>query len=232
MRLLATGLASLALAALADSAAPLPPLPAAVPVYEEPLHRPVFQNRLVRLLDVNIPAGATTGYHTHTARIAGAVIQDAKNWSQVAGADPEAVGAVREAGTVMENWAAELPYTHRVSNVDVVPIHYVIGECLASPGIESAPLPETASRHLVREGKVARFYRIELAPGESTGPHTHTAPGLTIQATAGSIDDSGTPPEARGGAGAGAWRWRGAETSHVLRNEGPRRAVVVEIDWR
>lgn len=204
----------------------------AVPVYEEPRHRPVFQNRFVRVLNVVIPAGETTGYHTHAAPIAGAVIEDARSWSQIQGASPGEVGPVRAAGDVIENWDAGLPYTHRVGNVDSVPIHYVVGEWLASPSIEAAPLPETSSRHLVREGAVARVYRILLAPGESTEPHTHAAPGLTIQVTAGPVDDTGAAPAASGGHGAGAWRWRDPGYLHVLRNRGERPVLVMEIDWR
>jgi quercetin dioxygenase-like cupin family protein len=204
----------------------------AVPVYEEPRHRPVFQNRFVRVLDVVIPAGETTGYHTHAAPIAGVVIQDARSWTQVQGASPGEFGPVRSAGDVIENWAAELPYTHRVGNVDSVPLHYVVGEWLASPGIEAAPLPETSSRHLVRDGTVARVYRILLAPGESTESHTHAAPGLTIHVTAGPVDDTCAAPAASGGQGAGAWRWRDPGYVHVLRNRGERPALVMEIDWR
>jgi quercetin dioxygenase-like cupin family protein len=203
-----------------------------VPVYEEPRHRPVFQNRFVRVLDVVIPAGDTTGYHTHAAPIAGAVIEDARNWSQIQGASPGEVRPVRAAGDVIENWDAGLPYTHRVGNVDGVPIHYVVGEWLASPGIEAPPLPETSSRHLVREGTVARVYRILLAPGESTESHTHATPGLTIQVTAGPVEDAGSVAATSEGEGAGAWRWRGAGCVHVLSNRGERPALVMEIDWR
>ena len=211
---------------------PTAKVPSAVPVYEEPRHRPVFRNRFVRVLDVVIPAGDTTGYHTHAAPIAGAVIQDARNWSQIQGALPGEVRPVRAAGDVIENWDAGLPYTHRVGNVDSVPIHYVVGEWLASPGIEAPPLPETSSRHLVREGTVARVYRTLLAPGESTESHTHAAPGLTIQVTAGPVEDAGGVAATSGGQGSGAWRWRDPGYVHVLRNRGERPALVMEIDWR
>jgi hypothetical protein len=229
-----TPLGLIAVVALLPACRAATPQPSvsAVPVYEEPLHRPVFQNRFVRVLDVVIPAGVATGYHTHAVRIVGTVIQDARSWTQIQGAAPDEALPPRDAGAVLENWTAELPYTHRVANIDKAPIHYIVGEWLASPGIDAAPLPETSSRKLVREGTIARIYRVLLAPGESTELHAHAAPGLTIQVTSGSVDDTGTTPAATGGKGAGAWRWRDAGHTHVLRNGGAERALVIEIDWK
>jgi hypothetical protein len=83
-----TPLGLIAVAALLPACRAATPQPSvsAVPVYEEPLHRPVFQNRFVRVLDVVIPAGVATGYHTHAVRIVGTVIQDARSWTQIQGA--------------------------------------------------------------------------------------------------------------------------------------------------
>ena len=41
------------------------PAPRAVPVYQEPRHRLVFQSALARVLDVRIGPGDTTAYHIH-----------------------------------------------------------------------------------------------------------------------------------------------------------------------
>lgn len=57
-----------------------------VPVYREPMHREVFHSPLVRVLDVRIPAGDTTAYHVHAAPLVGIAVQDARIWSQTAGA--------------------------------------------------------------------------------------------------------------------------------------------------
>lgn len=204
----------------------------APPVYEEPFHRLVFQNRYARVLDVVIPPGVTTGFHIHAARTAGVVVEGGRNWTQILGAPPGAVAPGYAVGDLIENWTAALPYTHRVANVDTVPIHYITGEWLASPGIDAPVPPETPSRHLVREGAVARFYRVQLAPGVSTEAHTHAAPGLTVQLTAGVVEDMGPAPAGTGGQGAEAWRWRDADCRHVLRNAGPNPVQIMEIDWR
>ena len=46
----------------------------AVPVYQEPMHRLVYHNPMVRVLDVRIPAGDTTAYHVHAAPMVGIVV--------------------------------------------------------------------------------------------------------------------------------------------------------------
>ena len=50
-----------------------------VPVYEEPHHRLVFQNQYARVMDVLIPPGEATLFHTHANPLAAAVIQDARS---------------------------------------------------------------------------------------------------------------------------------------------------------
>src|SRR5215212_1589089 len=123
----------------------------AVPVYQEPRHRPVYQNHYVRVLDVRVPAGDTTAYHVHAHRYAGVVISGARVWSQAPGDAPSPAGLPDTAGAVFENWKQSVPNTHRVGNADTVALHYVVGELLAPSGID-APLPETPTMQLAAEG--------------------------------------------------------------------------------
>jgi len=204
----------------------------AVPVYREPRHRPLYQNRYVRVLDVRVPVGDTTGYHVHADRNVGVVIAGARTWSQALGDTASPPGPADSVGAVFENWKRPLPYTHRVGNADTVAFHYVVGELLAPSAIDGAPLPETPATRLITEGPLARVYRVVLAPGASAEVHTHAAPGLMVQVTAGASEDDGGAPAAQGGSGAGAWRWRDAGYRHGLRNTGAAPVTLVEIDWR
>ena len=204
----------------------------AVPVYEEPRHRPVYQNRYVRVLDVRVPAGDTTGYHVHADRNVGVVISGARTWAQPPRGSPSAAGLPDSVGAVFENWKQPLPYTHRVGNADTVAFHYVVGDFLAPSGVDAPPLPETSATRLVSEGVLARVYRVVLAPGASAGVHSHAAPGLTVQVTAAAPEDAGGSPAAHGGSGPGAWHWRDAGYRHSLRNAGAASVTLVEIDWR
>jgi predicted metal-dependent enzyme (double-stranded beta helix superfamily) len=203
----------------------------AVPVYREPGHRLVFESPLVRVLDVRLSPGDTSAYHVHAAPMVGIVIQGARIWTQQPGATPGPVAAPEAVPSVFDNWSQALPYTHRVANVDTVPLHYVVAEWLAASGWETPALPDGPSRRLIKEGPTTRVYEITLSPGTATEAHTHAAPGLTVQATSGALSDDGTP-RAKGGAGTGSWSWRGAQYRHVLRNDGSTPLIIYEIDWR
>jgi quercetin dioxygenase-like cupin family protein len=202
-----------------------------VPVYREPMHREVFHSPLVRVLDVRIPPGDTTAYHLHAAPLVGIAVQDARIWSQLAGAPPGPVSALQATPYVFDNWSQTLPYTHRVANADTLPLHYVVAEWLARSGPDAPALPDGTSRRLIKQAPTIRVYQITLAPGGATDPHTHATPGLTVLGTAGAVSEDGSP-QARGGSGAGSWSWREAPYRHMLRNDGPAPMVIYEIDWR
>jgi len=205
----------------------------AVPVYEEPRHRPVFQNALVRVLDVRVPPGETTEFHVHANRHFGVVIADASGRYQDVREDTlDSPTVAMPAGSVFDNATDTLPYTHRGVNVDTVGLRYVVGQLLAPSGIASSVLPESSGLHLDREVLGARIYRVTLAPGQSTPKHRHAAPGLTVQVNAGTLRIAGAKPEGKSAeSGAGAWWWRGSGAEHSLRNEGAAPVEVVEIDW-
>lgn len=203
----------------------------AVPVYQEPRHRLVFHSPLVRVLDVRLPPGDTTAYHVHADRLVGIAVEDARIRTQVSGEPPGPVATPQVTSYVFENWSQTLPYTHRVMNVDTVPMHYVVAEWLARAGPEAPALSEGPSRRLLKEGPTTRVYEIALAPGAATEEHTHATPGLVVLGTAGVLTEEGSA-RVQGGTGAGSWSWRDAPDRHVLRNDGPTRLIIYEIDWR
>ena len=206
---------------------------AAVPVFLEPRHHLVYENALVRVLDVRVAPGETTGYHVHANRHIAVVISGARTWEQFSGQAPSAVESVADSiGTVFDNASASLPYTHRVGNADTMPFRYVVAQLLAPAEIVSPALPASSGLLLHRDSLGARIYRVRLAPGQSTPKHRHAPPGLTVQVTPGTLRLEGTAPEgASKESGAGAWWWRKAGTKHVLRNIGTSPVDVVEIDW-
>lgn len=207
-------------------------LSASVPVYEEPFHHLVYQNALVRVLDVQIPAGDTTQYHVHADPIIGVSVLTARSWEQILGGSPVSIKTPVAVPVLLDNWARLLPYTHRVGIEDTVGSHSVIGEWLGSTGIDCPALTETVNRHLVKEGKIARVYEVRLAAHADAETHVHVCPGLTVLGTTGALSEEGTAPAAGGGVGAGRWEWRNAGHQHALRNTGDTPLIVYEIDWR
>lgn len=206
----------------------------AVPVFREPRHHLVFENALARVLDVRVSPGDTTLYHVHADRHIGVVIAGARTWEQAAGQPASAVDTLADpVGTLFDNDAASLPYTHRVGNADSVAFRYVVVQLLAPPGGDGAALPAGSGLRLARETAGARAYRVTLAPGQATAAHRHAQPGLTVQVGPGTLRLEGAAPGAASPEpGAGAWWWRGAGSTHVLRNVGTEPVEVVEFDWR
>ena len=202
------------------------------PVYQEPRHHLVFQNSVVRVLDVQIPARDTTAFHVHANPLVGVALEVALSWAQVLGSPPDSIEAAGPVPSLFDNWNRMLPYTHRVANVDSIPIHYFVAEWLASPGIQAELLPEDGMRHLVKEGRIARVYCVIIPAHTATTIHEHSAPGLTVLASAGVLVDEGAQSAAVGGNGAGQWSWRPSGHRHVLRNPGDTPLTVFEIDWR
>ena len=206
----------------------------AVPVFQEPRHHVVFENALVRVLDVRIPSGDTTLYHLHADRTVGVVISSARAWHQTPGQPASPVDTLAApVGSILDNASESLPYTHRVGNADTVTLRYVVGQLLSSSGVDAPALPASSGLRLDHEMAGARVYRVTLAPGQSTEVHRHVQPGLTVEVGPGALRLEGTAPEAASPhAGAGKWWWRGAGTQHVLKNVGAQPLEVVEIDWR
>lgn len=206
--------------------------PTAVSVEQEPRHRPVFENAFARVLDVRVPAGDTTLYHTHSHRSAGVVLESATTWVQVMGAERAASSAGDPVGTVLDNWSQQLPYTHRVGNADTTAFHYLIGEWLASSGADAPKLSDTTLMKMEKESPLLRVYRITLPPGASAARHQHGSAGFTVHVQDGRVTEEGSTPTATGGgSGSGAWRWRAAGYSHTLRNPGSAPLDIIEVDW-
>ena len=205
---------------------------AAVPVYAEPHHHLQYESKFVRVLDVVIRPGDTTLFHVHADRHAGVVIGGARTWTHVIGGR-DSTYAANAIGTLSDNTGDALPFTHRVANIDTVDFHLVLGQFLAASGIASPVIASDGTLQLVRETARGRMYRVTLAPGQSTSSHRHAQPGLTIQVTAGTVVWDGDAVAARSAESrAGAWWWRDAGHSHVLRNVGPLPIQLVEIDWK
>jgi len=102
-----------------------------VPVQNEPHHHWIFENQYVRVLDVVLPRGETTFFHTHShdnvaVRLSESTVQKqdmGKDWDRAATMLPSQVAFT--AGSTN-------PYTHRLKNVGTTPFHVIDIELLNS----------------------------------------------------------------------------------------------------
>lgn len=121
-----------------------------VPVHEDPMHRIVFENDHVRLIEVRIPVGTTSLYHRHVIPSAIVYLTPASNRSE---SWPEKEIVTREVLPGQSRYAAydEKALAHRVTNTGTALFHVFDIELLRKKPAEkpaaSAPLASAAKIH-------------------------------------------------------------------------------------
>jgi hypothetical protein len=139
-------------------------LQAQVLVHEEPRHRPVFQNRQVRILNVLLPSGDTTQYHIHHTPSVFIFFTSTTTGSQLQGATASTSTSV--AGSIIfENLAAPHLRVHRVWNMDKDTFHVMDLELLSKDsGFVQQPLTFPGLQLAIDTAWV-RAYRLTLSAG-------------------------------------------------------------------
>jgi quercetin dioxygenase-like cupin family protein len=184
---------------------------APVPVAEEPMHRVVFANERVRVIDAALPAGATSLYHVHDRdnlpiAVAGGRISVQPLGAAVAESDV-ALGAV--------SFAAG-GYTHRVGNVGPGEVRFIDVELLGAPSAMPTRRAAVPPLHeLVLENGRVRVYRVVLAPGQRLATHAHPGPAVHVTVR------GGTP---------GSHRWMRAGEYMGIANDGAAAFEMVEVE--
>ena len=176
------------LAALAASAQPEERV---VPVHQEPRHRLVFDSPGTRMLDVQIPPGDTTLFHTHSDPILYVTMSTSQTrsqnlgaeWSGTASTAPAAAVEPAAARVVPSNPPGRMfgvtsygdkPQTHRVNNVGSS-LYRLIATTNSSPGDPSTePSADFAAKPEL-DNRWFRAYRWTLT-AEPTEEHRHVNP--------------------------------------------------------
>lgn len=208
----------------ADSDAP-------VPAKEEPRHRPKLENEYVRVLDVEIPAGYQTLFHTHDLNYTYLMVNSALLQNEVPG-KPGTVEIKIPAGLVGYYRASEGAYTHRFTNIGKDTFRAIGIELIRpwpSPAV-AAPLPESTGYATVLDNERVRAYRVVLEPGQSTPAVTLPGPSIRVAGTSGVLLQ-----QAPGGEGITAqltpaqFEFRNAAATHSLKNVGEGRVEIYEF---
>jgi hypothetical protein len=134
---------------------------AQVRVHEEPLHRPVYQNRLIRILNVQLPPGDTTQYHIHHTPSLFLFFTSTAISSQLLGATFTTSRST--ASTILfENLMAPYERVHRVWNTDQDTFHVMDIELLSKKsGFIQKPLT-LPHLQLMIDTPWARVYQLNL----------------------------------------------------------------------
>ena len=229
-----------------------------VPVYHEPHHRQVFQHGPMRVLDLQIPPGDISWFHTHEAPVLYVTLGTSQTRIQTLGEDWGGGGRGRGAaapgtGSARAGAApaapaqtapvapqapratsttsyAQQPITHRLRNIGdgLFRAMVVINETPGDEATSAGAAGFMATPELTN--RWFRAYRIVLEPGQKTDSHVHRAPVAIIQATTGK------------GLGAGAMTWEFNEPGqwaffdagdrHDIRNIGEGRVELIEVEVR
>jgi hypothetical protein len=174
---------------IAAATAVLAQEPSSVPVDQEPHHKVVFKNDFVRVVDATFPAGYVTLNHRHDIDNVAVTISTGRD-------DAESQTRVGRAGF------SKGGYSHRVTNSGPGIMRFIDVEILKSDR-PTSPAVQLPNHKLELENDRVRIYRVKLAPGESLASHTHPAGWLEVTVS--------------GGAGPGAYLWRGASDAGPLK---------------
>ena len=93
----------------------------AVPILKASYHTPVFKNEYITFLNVYVPAGRNTGYHTHSADAVSINSEEADMTNQDFGAPKPGPARHSAHGVVNYSDFRKQSRSHRASNVGSTP---------------------------------------------------------------------------------------------------------------
>lgn len=129
-----------------------------VQVRDEPRHHNVFENHVIRILDVYLPPGDTSLCHLHNTPSVFIILANASVGSQLAGGQPQ-VGA-NLSGTITYDKIAT-PRAHKVWNADTTWFHVMDIELTGKNQTEQ-PIIKNERLKLLFNEKEVTGYKAEL----------------------------------------------------------------------
>lgn len=208
-----------------------------VPVQEEPHHRLVLEDSLLRVLDVRIAPGDTTGFHLHAAPIAFVSISPASvdaqplggRWATASGDTSPRVPI----GTVRWNETyADAPLAHRVTNTDdqlfrlIAVVHRGSGDPNADGGELGSAGPAEA------EGRWFRSAHRTIRRGAALAWAAYRRPVVAVLVSDGKLTISSTDGTADQREGIGAFVVLAAGEALTLRSRSRDGVTLAFVELR
>lgn len=200
-----------------------------IPIEKEPMHRLKFENDLVRVFDVLVPAGKTTLFHTH--RFDGVSVR-------VSNAEMSELFTDARMNDFKARWGVVTygltpPNSHMVINKGKTDFRNIYVELKPRQSSGEAVPPLIDLNAILIDNPRVRVNRRVLKPGETTGSHTHVLNCLSVAVYDADVEISSTGAAARTiKAKAGDVVWQAAGTNHSIRNVGATDFVAIEIEIR
>jgi hypothetical protein len=157
-----------------------------VSVHDEPMHRFRFRNDYAFVYDVRIPVEAVTLYHSHDEDSLYVAINGVHCCTQDLGCEP--VTNQIDKGTIMVAPFRSKPLIHQVTNIGDAEMRMIGAEILASPPVTAAAPLNAPGVTLLAEKPRIRTYKIDLAPGQTTGDLKCDFSGVLIVMAGGCLE--------------------------------------------
>ena len=210
-----------------------------VPMEKAPFHIPVFQNDYIILLNVNIPPGRNTGYHTHYADSVSINLMPGSQTNQNYGSKevsaPGTGGEGAPGRATFTNVTKDGPRTHKASNVGPTPFHN-ISFILKKAGPAGNTVSDRSGVNgysQIMDNARTRAWRVTLDPGQSTGQITQSAPGLRVYVHGGVLAEVNPGNADRGMAPYdGDFIWKDAGETRSIKNTGTTRLEFIEFELK
>jgi hypothetical protein len=204
-----------------------------VPANRASFHVPVFQNEFVRVLNVDIPAGRSSGYHIHVPDLVTVIVEDSDSIAQELGRQPNPM-AHQPKGNVVYTRYRQGAVTHNVTNAGHSPYHLIGIEVLDSrPGRFSPSSRDVPGYTQVIDNEYVRGWRLLLEPGQSAAPITQRAPGVRVVVTGGEIAEIVPEQLDRGMLlKSGEFAWQDSGIVRAIENRGSTRVELVELEMK
>jgi hypothetical protein len=159
--------------------------PIIVPVTKAPFHLLTFQNENMALVNVTVPPGRSTTYHSHDQDLFFVIIRGAKIKNQVLGKDP--VDLDFKAGNVYFANYTKTPGVHQIINVDQNML-WLLGLAIVHPEAGLfRPSTRPAKYEVAMDNERVRAWRLKLSPGETAPIVQQTAPGARFVVAGGNV---------------------------------------------
>lgn len=215
-------LASVALALASNQASAQKDL--VVQLKDDPYRRVVFENQLVRVWEVRVPVGESTPFHEHrndqiSVRINSTVLENTPKGGLFSFSRDFSL----EAGSVSFAEFTGSPYVHKITPKGPNAHHVIEAELLAPPPVaeRSEPTAARTGYEVVLDKPRIRASRLIVEPGQTAELVTGRNSFVVVLK-----GGSAAPRDLK----AGDVQWYGEPSRHSLRNNGPSRLELVEIE--
>lgn len=216
-------------------------LAAQAPLGNDAWHKVVFENPQMRVLSVEVPAGATTDEHRHDFDIVTVSMNEGTETRVQTGQQAATSRPARPPGNTSATEYTGKPGSHRVQNVGKRAYQLFAVENRKKGGWSTGAAVTGIGTKMVQESRAFRIYETNLALNTSQSSHTHTSPTVAILISGKAMSD-GPDAKAKEFAPApvglrqldspGQWIVIPAGDRHHLVRLGTTDARVVEVELR